>query len=124
MTVYGDSGDCEMVKLSGCPGRVLQSKHHLEYRRLAYIPNRVQLFDEFFKRQVLMSISFECDFSHLPEQLPKGWISREIRPQREGIYKETNQVFSFNAVAPGNRRPHDDVGLTRVAKQQDFERRE
>src|SRR5437899_7455926 len=97
------------------PWLILQGEHYLEDRRKAQAALRLQLFDDFLERQVLMSVRAQRCFSDAAEQRSKSWIAREVRAQRQRIHEESDQVFSFSAVASGNRRTNNDVLLAAVA---------
>ena len=79
------------------------------------------MLDELFERHVLMCVGFQSDGAHAPHEFAKGRIARKICAQRQRIDEESDESFKLHAVAIRNRRPDDDIGLLRVAREQRFE---
>ena len=103
---------------------ILQHEHHLKERIAAQIPLHLQFLDQPVEGQVLMAIRPQTDFPHPPQELPKTGIAGKVRPQDQCVDEESDQPFGLQPVTVGDRRTHDQVVLTRVAIQQDLERRQ
>ncbi len=59
----------------GLQRRVLQDEHHLEQRRPAQVTLRLQLFDELFEGQVLVSQCIHAHLIHAANHFPKRGIT-------------------------------------------------
>src|SRR5688572_32774654 len=104
--------------------RVLDSERHLKQRRVVHAPLGLQLFDELFKRQILMSKSAEGDFPHALEKLTEAWISAEVGPDHECVDEEADQLLQFAARSIRDSRTDDDISLPAIACEQRLPRRE
>ncbi len=114
------AADIERTHLKPAQGevfrrRVLQGERHLKQRVAAHVAARVQLLDEFFKRQVLMRVSAERRLFDSPQKLAEGRVAREVCAQDEHVDEEADERLKLRARAARDRRPDDDVGLPRVA---------
>src|SRR5690349_8316020 len=70
---------------------VLKDEHHLEQRVATEIALRLQLFDELFKRRVLMRVCAETDFANTAQQLAERRIAGEICSQDKLIREEADE---------------------------------
>src|SRR5689334_18531444 len=98
--------------------RILQRERNLKNRIAAEVARRLQLFDDSFKRQVLMRVGGECQIANAPEQFTKRWTTTEVSTQDEGVDEEADETFDLAAIAISNARSDEDVGLIRVAMKQ------
>ena len=103
---------------------IVHHEHHLKERIAAQLPLHVQFLDQPIKGQVLMAIRPQTYLPHAPQELPKTGIAGNVRPQDQCVDEESDQPFGLQPVAVGDRRAHDQVVLTRVAIQQNLERRQ
>src|SRR5262245_61024120 len=71
------SGDGETRPLKRSARRVLQNEDDIEEWRMAETAFRLQLFDEFFERQILVRVSAQCSFSNSAQQLHECRIVRQ-----------------------------------------------
>jgi hypothetical protein len=78
---------------------------------VAEVPFRLQFFDQFFERQILVSIGSQRGLAHPAEQFAETWIAGEVGAQHQGVGKEPDQVFHFRPVAIGNGRADHHVLL-------------
>src|ERR1041385_910035 len=105
-------------------GGILQRDRDLKQRVVTQIALRLQLFDQFFKRQILMRVGLHRYRLHSFQDLEKRRIAGKVSPQYQDIDEETDQTFDLGARAVGDRTSHDDVRLPGVSTQQDAERRQ
>ena len=103
---------------------ILQCEHDLKERIAAQVPLQVQFLDEPIKGQILMAIRTQTHLPHPPQELPKTGIAGKVRPQNQCVDEESDQPFGLHPVTVGDRRTDDKVVLTRVAIQQNLERRQ
>jgi len=76
-----------------------------------------EYFNQFFERQILISICRQCSLLYAREQIPKTRITGQIRAQHQGIHKKPDQPFQFGAIATGDRRTDQHILLARVLTQ-------
>jgi hypothetical protein len=93
----------------------VQHEHHLEERIAAQIPLHVQFLDQPIEGQVLVAVGAQTYLPNPLQELPKTGIAGKVRPQDQRVDEESDQSFSLQPVAVGDRRAHDQVVLTRVA---------
>ena len=91
------------------PRRVLPHQHHLEQRRPTQLPLRLQLLDQLLERHLLMRVGSQRHLPHPPQHLDEARLAAQPRPQHQRVDEEADQPFRLAAVAPRDRRPHDDV---------------
>src|SRR4029077_12383747 len=72
-------------------GRVLQNKHHLENRAVAEIARGLKFSNEFFERQILVSVRIERSLANALKQFDEGRVARQIRAQSQRIHERANQ---------------------------------
>src|SRR5689334_4889367 len=98
--------------------RILQRERNLKNRIAAEVARGLQLFDDSFKRQVLMRVGGECQIANAPEQFAKCRTAAEVSAQDEGVDEEPDETFELAAVAIGDARSDQDVRLICVAMKQ------
>ncbi len=59
--------------------------------------------------------------ANLGEQVKKRGIVGKVSAQNQGVDKQTNQVFGFKLVAPGDRRADGNVALSTQPIKQSLE---
>src|SRR5882724_5155649 len=96
----------------------LQCHHHLKQRCLSHPSLRLQQLHHLLKRQILMGIGLQTDFSHSTKQLPEPWSAAQIRTQHQRIDKEPDQSFQLGMIPIGYPGPYYYLFLTAVATQQ------
>ena len=104
--------------------RVLQHKHHLEQRRAAQVPLRLQLFHQLLERHVLMRIRPRHTSRTRRSNSPKRRLAPDLRAQRPACSRRTRSVLPSPARCVRRRRPDHDVCLPAVAIQQRLKRRQ
>ena len=62
--------------------------------------------------------------AHLTQKRPVGWIPGKIRTQDNWIGKEAHQPFKLGPAPSYHGRSHEDVLLTAVVVEHQFERRQ
>ena len=62
----------------------------------------MQLIHDFLKGHILVRIGPQCHLPHAAKQLQEGRIPSQIGPQRQLIYKKSNQPFNLDPIAVGN----------------------
>ena len=122
------------LQLQGCqletwqcqfpPRGALQNKHHLDQRRMAQVPLRLQRLDHGFKGNVLVVIGVQGGLPHPFKQFEEGWITGQIGPEYQGVDKKADQRLQFLAVAIGDRGTDQNIFLTAVACEQRCEDRQ
>src|SRR6266542_3638594 len=98
--LYLQPGQTQTRQIQFLFGRVLQHEHDLEKRRRAEIALWVQFLNEFFKGNILVSVSPQRDISDPAKQFTQGWISTQVDAQDKCVDEESNQIFQFRAVSP------------------------
>src|SRR6266550_4390976 len=97
------------------PGRFFHYQHHLE----KWIPTRhafrLEFTDELLEGQVLVSVRPESHLACSLQQLTKGEVALESRPQHHHVGKESHDTGNLGADAVGHRASHRDILLPRVA---------
>ncbi len=96
----------------------------LENRRPGEIPGDAQLLEEFFEGDVLIRQGPERHLPDLFEEIEEGSARRDLRPQREEIEEESDDLLGFAAGAPRRRGPDDDVLLAGKTGEEDLEGRQ
>ena len=71
----------------------------------------MELLDELLEGDVLVGIGAEGDVADASEGLAEGGVAAEVGAQSEGVDEEADEVLDFEAVAAGDGRADDDVGL-------------
>ena len=89
-------------------GEIDQLKSHLKEGIAAEIALWPQLFDQLFKRQILMVIGAKGNLAHPPEQFSKARIPGQVAPHHQKVDKETDQSLEFGPGAIGNRGAEND----------------
>src|SRR5687768_520089 len=84
----------------------------------------MQLFDQFFERQLLMHIRSESELPHPFEQIDKRRFATEIGPHRKSVDEETDEVLEFSAVTSRHGRTDQNVVLLCVAIDESLKRRQ
>ena len=107
--------DGDVFQLQSLFGRVLQNESHLKNGGVAHVPFGLDGFHQFFERQILMRVSLQGIFAHLPDQGFKIEIVVEFCLKHQCIDKEADQMLDFGSVAIGHRRADQNFLLTRVA---------
>jgi hypothetical protein len=102
-------------------GGVLQLEHHLEQGCLGEAPLRGQLLDQLFERRVLVQVGGQRGLAYPAEQLAEGGGGRQISPQDQGVDEKSDQSFSLDPVASGDRGAYREIVLAAVAGQQGLE---
>src|SRR5690242_20154850 len=82
---------------------VLKLEHRLEEWVSVQVPFGLQLFNQLFEWQVLMSVSIDRSLANAREQLTECWIAGEIGPERERVDEEPDQLFGFATVTSSDR---------------------
>ncbi len=103
---------------------VLEREHHLEERRPRKIPFGLQLFDEFFERQILMRVGVDGCLAHTCEKIAEARVALQTRSQHQRVDEESDQTLDFGAAAIGDRCPDRDIAASGVASQQRLPRRD
>ena len=98
--------------------RVLQHEHHLKKGIATQVPVGLQLFHQFFKRQILMRKGAQRILAHTGQKLPKSRIARKVAAENQCVNEESNQFLQLQLSASGNTRAHQNVLLAGVAVQQ------
>src|SRR6185436_5825313 len=85
---------------------------------------RLQLLDQHFKREVLISKSTQRYFAHPFEHGLKIGVTAEVIAEHQSIQKTAYQPFCLDPRAHGNRGSDQQVVLPRVAIQEHVQRGE
>src|SRR6202011_3489176 len=89
---------------------------------MADITNGIQFLDQLFERQILVRISAQSYLFYASQQLPKGWIVREVRPHDQRIRKKAEESFCLSSGTVRDRRADDDIFLPVVAREERLKR--
>ena len=81
-------------------------------------------FNQFLKRQVLMTVSRQRGFLHFPQQFAKSHFGGHGCAYHQRVHEEPDERLSLFASAIGNGRSNHNFILPRVAPQQSLKRRQ
>src|SRR4029077_7550715 len=87
-------------------------------RVMTEIALRLENFYKFVERQILMRICAHRTVPGSGQQFPKIRVAAKITAQDDGVDKESDQTFCFNAGSTRDWTPDDHLLLTAVAAQQ------
>ena len=105
----------EAINFMANEGRGLVSLALTEQRMRAL---GLQLFDEPLKRHVLMRVSAEGRFPHLPEQLLEARVVVEVCLEHDHVDEKPDERFELRAIAAGDRSADEDIFLFGVTAEQ------
>jgi hypothetical protein len=112
------------VEGAGHGRSILQREHHLEERRLAQVPLRLQHLHQLLKRQVLLRVRLQRLLLYPSQQLPEARVSSQVAPQHQRVHEKADQLLQLPMRPVGDRRPHGHVALPTVAAEQHLEGRQ
>jgi len=78
---------------------------------------RLEVFDEDFEREILVSKGSNGDVSDFFEEVGERSGRGETSADNESVNEEADEGFDFSAIAAGDRRADDDVELRRVPEE-------
>jgi len=78
---------------------------------------RLEVFDEDFEREILVSKGSDGDVSDFFEEVGERSGRGETSADNESVNEEADEGFDFSAIAAGDRRADDDVELRRVPEE-------
>jgi hypothetical protein len=110
----GDGGLADIV----C-GKVEDVEIDLEERGAAEVALGVELLEELFEGDVLISKGVEGSLADAGEGLEEGRLAGEVDAEGKGVEKKADEVFDLDAVAAGDGDADGDVWLAGVAKVED-----
>ena len=111
----------QLAQLERPGGRVLQHESHLVQRVAAQIPLRAELGDQPVEGLLLVLVGLQAGLAHASEQRRETRVARQVAAQHERVDEVADQSLEFGAVAPGHRRAHHHIVLSRMAHQQHLE---
>src|SRR5689334_10285784 len=79
------------------------------------------MFNQHFKRNVLMEISIEHHLSYLTKQLTKTWRPGQVCAQRKHVNKKANERFCLYPRTIGYVGTYNDICLAAIAIEQRLE---
>ncbi|CAB3734812.1 hypothetical protein LMG24238_06082 [Paraburkholderia sediminicola] len=98
-----------------------QVEHHVEKRRTAGFPHRLQRLDQSGERQVLIALPFGEACRHLVEQAGIGIARSQRSAHHNRVDEETDQAGCVSAVPARHRHTHAHIARAGVAMQQHVE---
>src|SRR5215213_1160591 len=108
------------AKLKRRGGSILQGEDHLKQRCVTQLSLGLDDLDQFFKRHILVSISFQRHLSNPFEELSKRRVAGKVNSQDQHVGEESNQSLNLNVIAVRDIRTHHDVSLVSIAIEQDL----
>jgi len=110
--------DFQTGKLKPALRHVLPRKHHLKQRTVPQAALRLRQLHHLFEGNVLILLRGQGLPPHPLQQLVCGGLSRQVHPQRQGVYKEPDQLLDLASSAIRHRRPDHHFLLPRQPPQQ------
>jgi hypothetical protein len=105
---------------AGLPA-ALVDEHHLEERRMAQAPHRLELLEQVFEGQLLMIESLQDGLFHRPEERGEAPLRIDRGAQDEGVGEKSDQRLGLPVGPVGDRRTDQQVRLAAVAVEQELE---
>src|SRR5438105_1517234 len=96
--------------------RILKREPNLEHWCARQMPIRLQHLDQFFKRQILVSICTQCHAAYSLQQLAERGASGEAGAHHQRVYEESDKLLDFRTRTACDRRSHNNVFLARIAE--------
>ena len=90
-------------------GGVAEREHHLDQRTVAEGSVRSQFRHKSFEGDFLMRIATQGGVANSCQQLSKRRSARQVRSERQGVRKITDQALDLGPCTTGDRRADDDV---------------
>jgi len=90
-------------------------EHDLKERRIARVSIRLQFHNELLERNLLMSISIECDLPYAAQQFAERRIAAQIGAENQCVYEKPDKVFGLTLAPPVHRCADGEVGLVRIS---------
>src|SRR6185295_13112495 len=104
--------------------KILQAERHLKDGRVVALLFGVELFDEPFKRYILMCVGAERSVADATQQFFESGIAGKIRAQNQHVNEEADHALHLNAVSIGMRRTDNDIFELSMMIKESLERRE
>ena len=128
----GEEGEVELDRPALCPegsqaepgkvrgkGRLLlEGEEDLEDRRVPQVALGRQLPDQLLEGEVLVGVGSQSRLAHPLQESQEAGVVREVRAHHQGIDEEADQPLDLGAVAVGDGRPHQEVGLAGDAEEE------
>src|SRR2546427_12357105 len=109
----------EIRKLQLVREVLFQRKRCLEKRVSLKVTLGLELLDEFFKWDVLVTVSLQGHIANALQKFTKGRIAGQISTQHKGVCENSNQTFQLSSIAVGYGRANANVIFPGITVQQD-----
>ena len=104
------------------PRQVLPAEHHLDQWMVGQGASRVQAFDQYLERHVLVFVGREAARPHLRQKLFDSGVSGQVDTQHQGVDEEADQVVEGRVAPSGDRKANGDIGTGAELGQHDRQR--
>ncbi len=97
---------------------VQQLKGNLENGSIALVTLGLEFVNQLLKGHILVGKRFQASAAHAGEQLRDRGGAGQIGAESNRVEKKPDQLFDFGALAVRGDRPHDNIVLAAVTRQE------